>query len=110
MLKGIRVWLSNLSSLFLHSLKDDRWLMFYLFILLVILLNISKKDSKNGTVYNKHRTDADGEEDDGDEGEGGDERDEDEDTDDDDDDDDDNDDDDGNTDDDDDDNDDDGTT
>ncbi len=82
-LKSIWDWLSNLMLMFLYSLKDDRWMMFYLTILLVILLNLTQKD---GTVYNKHRIDGDGEKDDGDEGEGGDKRAEDENTDDDDDD------------------------
>ncbi len=84
MLKSIRDWLLNLVPMFLCSLTDHRWVMFYLTILLLMLSNIYKIDGKNVSVNNTDRNDGDGREDD-DGGEGSDEGDEDTDDDDDDD-------------------------
>ncbi len=58
MLKSIQDWLLNLVSMFLCSLTDHRWLMFYIIILLTVLLNVYKKDGRD-SVVNKEQNDRD---------------------------------------------------
>ncbi len=58
MLKSTQDWLLNLVSIFLCSLTDHRWLMFYLIILLTILLNVYKKKDGRDSVVNKEQNDG----------------------------------------------------
>lgn len=47
MLKKYTGLIVNLVLMFLYLLRDRRWFMFYLIILLLILLNIHKNDGKD---------------------------------------------------------------
>ncbi len=59
MLRSTWDWLLNLVSMFLCSLTDQKWVMAYLTILLLILSNVYKIDGKNGVVNNTDRNDGD---------------------------------------------------